>query len=239
MATVFEQLRAAAPTISVGLLTADLMHLADEIESIRSSGVSVVHFDVMDGRFCPALTMGTALVKGTKTDLIKDVHLMIEDPLDHLAAFVKAGADMVSVSVESTRHIHRALQALREMENANDPQRGIVRGVCLNPGTPVNVVNSLMDDVEMVVLLAVNPGWSGQKFIPDTVRRIEAVREMIAASGKDILLCVDGGIKKQNIAEVAQLGVDLVVTGSAVFDGKDPAGNARFMLDETKGKKKP
>lgn len=233
--TVFEQLREAAPTITVGVMTADLMRLADEIASIQDAGVSILHFDVMDGRFCPALTMGTALVKGVKTDLIKDVHLMIEEPLDQLAAFVKAGADLVTVSVESTRHVHRALQSLGEMENANDPGRGIVRGVSLNPGTAVGLIEPLLEDVEMVLLLAVNPGWGGQSFIPSTRQRIERVREMVAASGKDILLCVDGGIKKDNIAEVAGLGVDLIVTGSAVFDGKDPAGNARFMLDAMKG----
>ena len=233
--TVSEQLRESAPTISVGLLTADLMHLAEEVERVRSAGVKALHFDVMDGRFCPALTMGTALVKGVKTDLIKDVHLMIEEPLDQLAAFVRAGADVITVSVESTRHVQRALQALDEMENANDAGRGIVRGVSLNPGTPVGVIEPLLEEVEMILLLAVNPGWGGQSFISSTVLRIKRVRDMIAASGRDILVCVDGGIKKDNIAEVADLGVDLIVTGSAVFDGKDPAGNARFMLDAMKG----
>jgi ribulose-phosphate 3-epimerase len=122
------------------------------------------------------------------------------------------------------------LQQLGRMENANDPARGLVRGIGVNPGTPLAAVEPLLDEVEMILLLAVNPGWGGQEFIPSTVGRIARAKEMIAASGREILLCVDGAITRDNVGQVASLGVDLIVSGSAVFDGKSPADNARFML---------
>lgn len=228
---LLRSLRAATPTISVGVLTADLLKLDSEIALLETSGVRLVHFDVMDGRFCPMLTVGPSVVKAVKTPLVKDVHLMITDPLANLDAFVKAGADVVTVHVEAGRHVHRVLQALGGMENANDAERGLVRGLAVNPGTPLDAVEPMLDDVELVMLLAVNPGWSGQRFAAGTPRRLERLRGLVAASGNDVLVAVDGGITRKNIAEVAKLGPDLMVTGSAVFDGKDPVGNAKYMLE--------
>jgi ribulose-phosphate 3-epimerase len=235
MATTFERIRAAAPTLTVGMATADLSRLGDEMRLLESTGVPLVHFDVMDGRFTPTMTFGPPLVAAVKTSMLKDVHLMIEEPLDSVAEYVAAGADVVTIHVESTRHPHRVLQALAQMKNANDPSRGLVRGIGLNPGTPVEAIDPLLGDCELVLLLAVNPGWGGQKFIPTTAERARRVREKIAASGRDVLLCIDGGVKKDNVAEIAKLGGDLIVTGSAVFDGKDPAGNARFLQDAVRG----
>lgn len=222
-----DRLRASAPQISVGVLTADWLTLGSQLELIENAGVELLHFDVMDGVFCPMLTLGAPVVAGLKTRLLKDVHLMIEDPLSKLEGFVAAGADIITVHAESTRHVHRVLQALGKMTNANDPNRGIVRGIALNPGTPLEVIEPLRGEFEMVLLLAVNPGWSGQKFIASTCDRIKRVREVI---GDTALLCVDGGITRDNIANVAQLGADIVVTGSAVFDGKSPFENARHMM---------
>ena len=237
MQTALERLRAAVPTISVGVLSADLMALGEEIGRVKDAGVELLHFDVMDGRFCPSLTFGPAFVKGVKTDLLKDIHLMVEEPIEKLDGFVRAGADMVTVSVESTRHIHRALQMLGRMENANDPDSGIVRGVGLNPGTPVEVLRPLLGELEMVLLLTVNPGWGGQSPTASTPERIAAVREMARDAGRDLLIMLDGGVKKENIAEIAAYGPDIVVTGSAVFDGKAPGENARLMLDTLKGER--
>jgi ribulose-phosphate 3-epimerase len=235
MTTTFERIRAAAPTLTVGMATADLARLGDEMRLLESTGVPLVHFDVMDGRFTPVMTFGPPVVAAVRTSMLKDVHLMIEDPLATVGEYVGAGADVVTIHVESTRHPHRVLQALGAMKNANDPSRGIVRGVALNPGTPVEAVDPLLGDCELVLLLAVNPGWGGQKFIPSTADRAKRVRERIAAAGRDVLLCIDGGVKRDNAAEIAALGADLVVTGSAVFDGKDAAGNARFLLDAVRG----
>jgi ribulose-phosphate 3-epimerase len=156
---------------------------------------------------------------------------MIEEPLEKIESFVAAGTDILTLNVESTRHIHRALQMLGEMENANDPARGILRGVVLNPGTPLAAVRPLVDDLEIVMLLGVNPGWGGQKFIPSTLRKLGQLIDMIRDAKQDILVGIDGGINKDNIADAAKAGADIIVTGSAVFDGKAPGPNAKFMLD--------
>jgi ribulose-phosphate 3-epimerase len=222
-----DRLRASAPQISVGVLTADWMTLGSQLELIESAGVELLHFDVMDGVFCPMLTLGAPVVAGLKTRLLKDVHLMVEEPLSKIEGFVAAGADIVTVHAESTRHSHRVLQALGKMANANDPSRGIVRGVALNPGTPLEVLEPLAGEFELVLLLAVNPGWGGQKFIASACDRVKRVRERV---GDDALICVDGGITRDNISNVARLGADIIVTGSAVFDGKAPFDNARHMM---------
>lgn len=226
----FDILREAAPTLSVGAISANLMALGADIATLESAGVRVLHFDVMDGVFTPLITVGPGFVKGVTTSLLKDVHLMIDEPLTTVTDYVKAGADIVTVQVESTRHIHRVLQRLGELENANDPNRGIVRGIGLNPGTPLPSLAPLMDEIDMILLLAVNPGWGGQGFISSTAERIQETKRMIAGSGRDILLCVDGAITRDTISDVACMGVDLIVSGSAVFQNTVPAENARYML---------
>ncbi|MGB2863888.1 MAG: ribulose-phosphate 3-epimerase [Sedimentisphaerales bacterium] len=228
---LLKQIREAAPLISVGILTADLMSLGSELKLMDTAGVKLLHVDVMDGCFCPMMTVGPGFIKAVKTPLLKDIHLMIEEPLDKLESYVAAGADMITVHVESCRHVHRVLQKLGEMTNANDSKRGILRGIALNPGTPLEVVTPLIDDLEMVFLLAVNPGFSGQKFIPSTQGRLSRLRQMLNNAKKDILVGVDGGITRDNIADVARMDVDIIVTGSAVFDGKTPLKNASFMID--------
>jgi ribulose-phosphate 3-epimerase len=225
-----KRLRSEAPSLSVGILTSDLLRLGSELQLLEEVGAKLVHVDVMDGVYCPWMTAGPPLVKALKTPLLKDVHLMIHEPLGKVREYVEAGADIATIHPDSTAHPHRVLQEMGGMENANDPARGLIRGVALNPGTPLTVLEPLLDELEMVLLLAVNPGWGGQKFAPATFGRIEQVKEMIEESGKEILLCVDGGIKKSNVAEVARTGVDLVVAGSAVFDGKAARENAQEML---------
>ena len=227
---LLEQIRQAAPLISVGILTADLMSLGSELKLMDTAGVKLLHVDVMDGCFCPMMTVGPAFIKAVKTSLLKDVHLMIEGPLDKLESYVAAGADMITVHVESCRHIHRVLQKLGEMTNANDSNRGILRGIALNPGTPLEVITPLIDEVEMVFLLAVNPGFSGQKFIPSTKGRLSRLRQILSEAKKDILVGVDGGITRDNITDVARMDADIIVTGSAVFDRKTPLENAKFMI---------
>ena len=235
------RLRALCPTVSVGVLPADLMNLGAELTVLEEAGVDVVHIDVMDGCFCPQMTVGPPYVKGLKTPMLKDVHLMVREPLDKLAAYVAAGADMITVHVEAAVHIHRVLQRLGGMEHSAGPDQGIVRGLALNPGTPLEwLTPPLLDEVDMVSLLAVDPGWSGQRFAPTTLARVERAKELIAAAGRDILLSVDGGITRDTIAEVASAGVDIIAAGSAVFDGgaagaETTAANARFVLDAVRG----
>ena len=148
--------------------------------------------------------------------------------------YVAAGADLITIHPDACVHPHRVLQSLGQTRAARSPERSIVRGVALNPGVPLGVLEPLMDDIELVKLVAINPGWGGQAFMPSTFRRIAAVRERIAASGRDILLAVDGGITKKNVGELAGLGVDIVVTGSAVFDG-DVAANVDAMTRALRG----
>jgi ribulose-phosphate 3-epimerase len=227
----FELLRAAAPTVSVGVVTANLLSLGSEIALLERTGAKLAHVDVMDGRFCPVMTVGPPFIKAIKTSLLKDVHLMIEEPLEKVAEYVAVGADIVTIHPEACSNVHRVLQKLGTLTNVNDAERGIVRGVALNPGTPLETLEPLLDELEYISLLAVNPGWGGQKYIPSTTARLARVRRMIADSGKNIVLGVDGGITKANIAEVAATGADVIVAGSAVFDGKTPEANAHFMLD--------
>jgi ribulose-phosphate 3-epimerase len=227
----FEMLRAAAPTVSIGVVTANLLSLGTEIELLERTGAKLAHFDVMDGCFCPMMTVGPPFIKAIKTSLLKDVHLMIEEPLEKVAEYVAVGADIVTIHVEACSNPHRVLQKLGSLTNTNDAERGIVRGVAVNPGTPLEALEPLLDELEYISLLAVNPGWGGQKYISGTTKRIARVQRMIRESGRNIILGVDGGITKENIREVAATGADLIVTGSAVFDGKTPEANARFMLD--------
>jgi ribulose-phosphate 3-epimerase len=210
-----------APTLSVGILTADLLRLGQELEALDEAGVALAHVDVMDGVFCPQTTVGQPIVKALPDRFVKDVHLMVDEPLEKVRTYVDAGAGIVTFHVESTIHPHRVLQSLAGS--------GVVRGVALNPGTPVSAIEPLLDELELVLVLAVNPGWGGQSFIPSTEGRIAEVRSLVGE--REIVVAVDGGITKANVERIAALGVDLIVTGSAVYDGKSPAENARAMLD--------
>jgi ribulose-phosphate 3-epimerase len=229
--TTVERLRSGGPRLSVGMLTADLLRLGAEMELLAGTGIEVVHIDVMDGVFCPQITVGPPVVKAIRGPLIRDVHLMIDDPLSKVDAFVAAGADMVTFHLEGATQPHRVLQALRGAVNANDPGRGLVRGVGLNPSTPVSAVEPLLDEIDYLLIVAINPGYSGQSFIPATERRLDQARRLIEARGRPILLGVDGGVTRANIGMVAGLGTDIIVSGSAIFDGGDVAANARHMLE--------
>ncbi len=229
------RLRAGAPALSVGLLAADLLNLGRDVHALEQAGVGLLHVDVMDGCFTPMMTMGPPVIRAMKTSMLKDVHLMIDEPLAKVSDYVAAGADIVTVHAESCVHIHRVLQYLGTLKNANDASRGIVRGVALNPGTPVEAIEPLLDEIDLVVLLAINPGWGGQSFLQSTRRRVDLVRRMIADCGRDPLLGVDGGITRSNIGSLAGAGVDVVVTGSAVFEGGNVAENVRAMRSALAG----
>jgi ribulose-phosphate 3-epimerase len=211
-------LRERAPVLSAGMLTADLLRLGEELAALESAGVTLVHIDVMDGVFCPPLTVGPPVVTAIPERFVRDVHLMIDEPLAKIDAFVDAGADILSFHLEATRHPHRVLRTLAG---------SVVRGVALNPGTPIAALEPLLDELELVLILAVDPGWSGQSFSSATAERVAQARELIA--DRPVAIAVDGGITRENAGRVAELGPDIVVAGSAIFDGGDPAENARTL----------
>jgi ribulose-phosphate 3-epimerase len=218
MALVHELLE-GAPHLSVGVISANIMRLGDNVRTLADSGCRLLHFDVMDGCFCPQLTAGPFFIKGIKTTLYKDVHLMVADPLPLIPECAAAGADIITVHIESGRHVHRALQLIGEQTNANMADRGIVRGIALNPGTPLSALEPLLDAVDIVFLLAVNPGFPKQRFIAATAKRFEELKTMIAGHSGEPLLAIDGGITRENASVAAALGPHIIVTGSAIFEG--------------------
>jgi len=222
----------SAPWLSAGILTADLTRLGAELDVVRGRA-DFAHVDVMDGSFCPQLTVGPAIVAAAaSTGVPVDAHLMVDEPGRILPDVVRAGASIVTVHAEASRHPHRVLTELTELSASFRP---VLRGYALNPGTPVGVIEPVLELIDLVLVLAVSPGWSGQAPAVNTPRRIAAVRELVQTAGRPILVGVDGGVTLRNAAEVATWGADLVVSGSAIFDGRDAAGNLTAMLTALRG----
>lgn len=201
--------------IAPSILSADFSRLGEEVRAVERAGADYIHIDVMDGHFVPNITIGPMIVKAVRkmTQLPLDVHLMISDPDRFLDEFAKCGADILTVHAEAVIHMHRTIQFIRSL--------GVRAAVSLNPATPLDVLEYVLEDLDMVLLMTVNPGFEGQKFIPSVLPKITRLREMAVARGCSLEIEVDGGIGPDSIARVSSAGADVFVAGSAIFYSED------------------
>lgn len=201
--------------IAPSILSANFLRLGDEISAAEAAGADLLHIDIMDGRFVPNITIGPFIVEAIRkaTALPLDVHLMIEEPDRYLTDFMNAGADYLTVHYETCRHLHRTVQSMKE--------GGVKSGVSLNPATPVRSLEDILPDVDVVLLMSVNPGFGGQKFIPQAKEKIKSLKRMISGQGFPAVIEVDGGVKLNNAGELMDAGADILVMGSAFFTTED------------------
>ena len=203
--------------IAPSILAADFSALGEEIATAERGGADLIHVDVMDGHFVPNITIGPPVVRAIKrvTSLPLDVHLMIADPARYLTTFADAGADFLSVHVEATPHLHRTLTEIKEL--------GVQAGVALNPSTSESVLNEIATEVDFILVMSVNPGFGGQKFIPRTLTKIAAIHDILEKAKNEASIEVDGGISQSNAGDVVAAGADILVAGSAIFGSPDPS----------------
>ncbi|WP_458413940.1 ribulose-phosphate 3-epimerase [Schinkia sp. CFF1] len=201
--------------IAPSILSADFANLGNEIKDVENGGADYIHVDVMDGHFVPNITIGPLIVNAIRptTSLPLDVHLMIENPDLYIPEFAKAGADIITVHVEACRHLHRTVHLIKD--------HGAKAGVVLNPATPVNMIEHILPDIDMVLFMTVNPGFGGQKFIPSVLPKIKAAAKMIKDRGLDVEIEVDGGVNPETAKLCIEAGANVLVAGSAVFNKED------------------
>ena len=201
--------------IAPSILSADFSRLGEEIRKVEDAGADWIHVDVMDGAFVPNITVGPFILEAVRkvTALPLDVHLMIERPEQYISEFADAGADIITVHFEACTHLHRTIQAIKE--------KGKKAGVSVNPATPLVSIKYVLGDIDLLLIMSVNPGFGGQRFIPSALEKIKKARQMIDKIGADVSIEVDGGVKLENIGEVASAGADIFVSGSGVFGTKD------------------
>ncbi|MCD6274123.1 MAG: ribulose-phosphate 3-epimerase [Deltaproteobacteria bacterium] len=214
--------------IAPSILSADFSKLGEEIKAVEKAGADWIHADVMDGHFVPNITIGPFIVKAVRniTELPIDVHLMIEEPDRYIPDFIKAGANWISVHAEASVHLHRTIQFIKEA--------GVRAGVALNPATPLSSIEGLLEDLDYVVVMSVNPGFGGQSFIRSSLDKLRRLRTMIQDRGLATLIQIDGGVSRDTIEEISLAGVDSFVTGSALFGSPDYNDTISYFREKTK-----
>jgi len=210
--------------LAPSILSADFARLGEQVRAAGEGGAAVIHVDIMDGHFVPNLTLGPPVVKSLRkaTDLPLDCHLMIEDPDDFIPVFAEAGADWISVHQEACRHLNRTLHHIKD--------HNCLAGVVINPATPVETLSEVLDLIDYVLVMSVNPGFGAQKFIPSTAHKIRRLAQIRAQRGLSYRIEVDGGVALDTVAEVVQAGAEILVAGNAVFGNGDPKKNAEALL---------
>ena len=201
--------------LAPSILSADFARLLEDVKKVEKAGCEYLHIDVMDGHFVPNITLGPAIVKSLRKDvnMVFDAHLMIENPDNYIKEFADAGCDIIVVHQEACTHLHRTIQNIKS--------HGIKAGVALNPATPIETIKYVLQDVDMVLLMSVNPGFGGQSYIPVVTQKIKELKALIDEMGLDIEIEVDGGVKPSNISEVVNAGANVIVAGSAIFNAGD------------------
>lgn len=214
--------------IAPSILSADFLRLAEEIKAVEEAGADMLHIDIMDGHFVPNITIGSFIVSAIKkaTALPLDVHLMIDEPDRYLKDFISAGADYLTVHIEATRHLHRTVHWIKDAV--------VKTGVSINPATPIWSLDHIVHDIDLVVLMSVNPGFGGQRFIPESVGKVKALKKLLTERALPVLIEVDGGVTPQNAKELKDAGADILVMGSAFFNSenyKELTERLRKLLD--------
>ena len=209
--------------LSPSILSADFSRLGEQIRELDEAGAQYVHIDVMDGMFVPSISFGMPVIRSIRgcTDRIFDVHLMIEEPGRYIDEFAEAGADLITVHAESCRHLDRTIEKIKE--------KGLLAGVALNPATPVSAISCVLEKVDLVLIMTVNPGFGGQKLIPYTVEKVRELRKIVDEQGLKTDIEVDGGVNLSNVGELMDAGANIIVAGSAVFSGDVTENTIRFL----------
>lgn len=214
--------------LAPSILSADFARLLEDVKKVEEAGCEYLHIDVMDGHFVPNITLGPGIVKSLRKDvnMVFDTHLMIENPDNYIKDFVDAGSDLIVVHQEACRHLHRTIQNIKSYN--------VKAGVALNPATPIETIKHVLEDVDMVLIMTVNPGFGGQSFIESTIEKIQELKKIIDEKNLNVDIQVDGGIKPNNIDKVVKAGANIIVAGSAIFNSDDIAQTVKLMRENAK-----